>query len=483
MKNAGFILVFLISCVQPSNANIINIGIPVEMGFIDPFNLNLLEEYEVFSSVFDSLLTRNVAEGYEPALAEKWEFDHSKKTITFHLRSNLKFSDGSDLNAEDVEASLKRLILMDKDNSLLITKCLPTNKKQFLNLKNTHPLITVLNSHTIQLGPTGCGETVLKEIGDTNYGIISKKHIQKNLLISAEAPISGPFIFTKNSNGFKLIPNKYNWRWKTANDKELVLNFQKIDQNFSQIKANKIDFFRTSNNKTNDEAILNGYNSVVSVPIMLWYLTTDGESKEGLSIVNFINQSNSLKFQFNIFKNNSLETPAESFFPPEFNCTNKDMIKTKTTKPNTKKIIHLINHKSHESDIYMSDLKTFFNMQGFQVVIDDQTNKGNSEYVNLYFKRQFYGDGIEGTLNFAFRVIKAISDPGNKVGTLLDKLSNQNLSKDSKKNLTNTICKEVHFYNHAPIAHRKYAFLYKSDIFKDVFSKGNGNLIYNRLIK
>ncbi|MBV9121197.1 MAG: hypothetical protein JOZ39_10855 [Chloroflexi bacterium] len=45
----------------------------------------------------------------KPGLAEKWDVSSDGKTYTFHLRSGLKWSDGSAFTAKDVEYSFKRL--------------------------------------------------------------------------------------------------------------------------------------------------------------------------------------------------------------------------------------------------------------------------------------------------------------------------------------------------------------------------------------
>jgi hypothetical protein len=57
----------------------IKIGLPVEVSEIDPYDLNLLEESEVFQGVHDSLLSLEVLAGYSSSLAQSWEFDKEKK--------------------------------------------------------------------------------------------------------------------------------------------------------------------------------------------------------------------------------------------------------------------------------------------------------------------------------------------------------------------------------------------------------------------
>jgi peptide/nickel transport system substrate-binding protein len=59
------------------------------------------------ANVYDGLLrvTKDGA-GLEPALAASWETSADGKTWTFHLRPNVKFSDGSPLTSNDVKTSL-----------------------------------------------------------------------------------------------------------------------------------------------------------------------------------------------------------------------------------------------------------------------------------------------------------------------------------------------------------------------------------------
>ena len=45
-----------------------------------------------------------------PELAESWDLDRKGQRITFHLRPNLKFSDGTPFSADDVQFTMKRLM-------------------------------------------------------------------------------------------------------------------------------------------------------------------------------------------------------------------------------------------------------------------------------------------------------------------------------------------------------------------------------------
>src|ERR1700761_923322 len=45
-----------------------------------------------------------------PELAERWEVSPDSKTVTFHLRADAKFHDGSAVTAEDVRWSIERAL-------------------------------------------------------------------------------------------------------------------------------------------------------------------------------------------------------------------------------------------------------------------------------------------------------------------------------------------------------------------------------------
>ena len=77
-----------------------------------------------------------------PELAENWEISEDGKTYTFHLRKNVKFSDGSDLNAELVKENIQDVI--DNKDGYSFLQCLeeidtmdtPDDTTLIMNLKN-----------------------------------------------------------------------------------------------------------------------------------------------------------------------------------------------------------------------------------------------------------------------------------------------------------------------------------------------------------
>src|SRR5262245_26723793 len=60
---------------------------------------------------YDTLVTfpADSTEKYEPRIAKSWDVSADSLTYTFHLRDDVKFSDGTPLTADDVVFSIKRL--------------------------------------------------------------------------------------------------------------------------------------------------------------------------------------------------------------------------------------------------------------------------------------------------------------------------------------------------------------------------------------
>ncbi|PHM71947.1 ABC transporter substrate-binding protein [Xenorhabdus sp. KJ12.1] len=66
-------------------------------------------EFNIISDFFDGLIHINKQGDIEPRLAERWETSDNK-TWVFHLKKDIKWSDGSPITAHDVVFSWRRLI-------------------------------------------------------------------------------------------------------------------------------------------------------------------------------------------------------------------------------------------------------------------------------------------------------------------------------------------------------------------------------------
>jgi peptide/nickel transport system substrate-binding protein len=79
---------------------------------LDPAQAYEFTSGEVVSNIYDRLVEYNPAdiEKLVPGLAESWSIAEDGKTITFKLRSGVKFASGNPVRPEDVVFSFKRVI-------------------------------------------------------------------------------------------------------------------------------------------------------------------------------------------------------------------------------------------------------------------------------------------------------------------------------------------------------------------------------------
>lgn len=78
---------------------------------LDPINTDIGEAVKVIVNVFDTLVTYDEKTlDLVPSLAERWEHSDDGLAWTFHLRSGVKFHDGTPCDAAAVVFSIERLI-------------------------------------------------------------------------------------------------------------------------------------------------------------------------------------------------------------------------------------------------------------------------------------------------------------------------------------------------------------------------------------
>jgi oligopeptide transport system substrate-binding protein len=85
---------------------------------LDPAAVGDAQSAAVISQFFESLSTIDPSLELRPALAESWSIEDGGQRIVFHLRPNLRFSDGTPLRSADVVRSWLRVIDPDQPSPL-----------------------------------------------------------------------------------------------------------------------------------------------------------------------------------------------------------------------------------------------------------------------------------------------------------------------------------------------------------------------------
>lgn len=162
----------LISCGKHSNensANTLRVDIGNEISTVDPAKTEVAPDFRVVNDLFAGLIDWDQKNQPIPGMASTWDLSDESKTYTFHLRHDLKFSDGSPIYAKDFVYSWKRLVD-------------PKTASSYGFLLNN-----VVNAHDIMNGTKPCDS--LGIYAPDNYTLIVKlNHPMNEFLIYLTAP-------------------------------------------------------------------------------------------------------------------------------------------------------------------------------------------------------------------------------------------------------------------------------------------------------
>lgn len=93
-----------------ANENTLLVDVGAEGASVDPARAENAEEFRIVNDLFAGLVDFDQTNKSIPGMAYSWEISPDGKTYTFHLRNNLKFSDGTPITANDFVYSWQRLV-------------------------------------------------------------------------------------------------------------------------------------------------------------------------------------------------------------------------------------------------------------------------------------------------------------------------------------------------------------------------------------
>lgn len=82
---------------------------------VDPVNMELIEEQEILSNVFETLLATDHEGNLIPSLCEKWEVSDAGTSVSFTVRENVCFQTGQPMTADSVKQSFERSIRVARE--------------------------------------------------------------------------------------------------------------------------------------------------------------------------------------------------------------------------------------------------------------------------------------------------------------------------------------------------------------------------------
>ena len=156
LKLFTFLFATLVSGVTTTSVianDALRIGLPGEPETLDPHRYNLRLEETLLNDLFLGLTTFNAQGEIVPGAAKSWETSADGLTWTFHLRHDLKWSDGRDLDAHDFVYAYRRLQDPNTAASLAYFMYMLENAEA-INAGNkpiTDLGVAAVDTHTLQL--------------------------------------------------------------------------------------------------------------------------------------------------------------------------------------------------------------------------------------------------------------------------------------------------------------------------------------------
>jgi peptide/nickel transport system substrate-binding protein len=219
---------------------VFTVGILSDVDSVNPFTGIVVEAYEVWGLMYDTLIGYNPKDfSPVPLLATSWTEAPDKKSWTYKIRQGVKWTDGRPLTARDAAYTFNRVINGDYEKTNYgnyvtnITKAEATDDSTLvLHVKKPTPIMTRLN---VPILP----EHIWKDVDGKKVKSFSNEP-------SGSTPIvgSGPFSLVDRKKGqyIRLVANPGYWRGTPKIDEIVYRVFTNADAEAQALTRGEIDY-------------------------------------------------------------------------------------------------------------------------------------------------------------------------------------------------------------------------------------------------
>ncbi|HXR65732.1 MAG TPA: peptide ABC transporter substrate-binding protein [Ktedonobacteraceae bacterium] len=244
----------------PASQQVYRYGdVATDIASFDPGQATDQPSLEAITMVFTGLVQFNDKLQVQPQLAQSYDISNDGLTYTFHLRPNLKFSDGQPLTASDVAYSLDRALSPAIANlngaTLMYLGQIKDAPERVTNKVSTliGDSIKVLDSQTIQLITSVQSSYFLQALTYPSSYVVEKSVIDKwgnqwtdHLGDNGGQGGAGPFKVQSynHTTGIVFVPNTH-YYGPQPQLQRVEFDFYKTSQAaFSAYNANQVDFVK-----------------------------------------------------------------------------------------------------------------------------------------------------------------------------------------------------------------------------------------------
>lgn len=186
-----------------AQAATLRVGLQDDPDALDPALSGTYTGRFVFASLCDKLVDISPDLKIVPQLAERWEWSADGRAITFSLRRNVTFHDGTPFDAEAVKFNIERM------------KTMPDSRRK----AELAPVagVDVLAADTVRLNLSEPFVPLLANLSDRAGMMVSPKAAREKGGDFAAAPVcAGPYSFVERKSRDLIRVKKYNGYWDAA---------------------------------------------------------------------------------------------------------------------------------------------------------------------------------------------------------------------------------------------------------------------------
>ena len=346
----------------------------VQPGPLAPENISTIPLFHLHFNLWDTLIT----EKQGAAIAESFRVEENGKRLVFLISPQAKFSNGRSILAEDVKASLERLISREENGHINAKSAIAEIRAE------DRRLVIVLNRPT----PAFLYLLSTPEFGVVPKEILNEKGDIENLSVTSGAYIGGDFGYEKQA--IELTRNPFFRRFVDGAPEKVSLRFLKpvgAESVGAVLNNDEYDFLEFQNSEADrilPDITRAGYKYHISNPSISVFLIANSEriTEAQAQTIAGIFQKN-----FSYGGPASVERPSNQLFPPKtFGSLAASEI-PKLPSPGAALPPAITLRVVRKDGAYVNEVKRVFKLAGVEVRLVDRSD-------NVPFDYRLTGQGM-----------------------------------------------------------------------------------------
>ena len=220
-------------CYAKDSSGTLRIANPTDIKKLDPVDIQDATSSRVADLVFDHLATYDYDGEVMPELAKSWEFSEEGDEITFHLREDVKFHDGTKFDAQAVKFNFERI--MDPEVAS------PAREKFSKRIEE----IEVIDDYTVRFKLTGPDAAFIDlYVVDNATMMMSPASVKKHGKDVDLHPVgTGPFEFAeyKQASYVELVRNEDYWKGAPKLSEVIFKPIPELQSRIAELETGGVD--------------------------------------------------------------------------------------------------------------------------------------------------------------------------------------------------------------------------------------------------